>query len=81
MIIRVTKKHIKNGKRYLSGSCPLALAFKDAGFDVVVGDIIGLKSNLIHMFTLHTEKSKAFMKNFDSGQRVKPTTFRFRRFA
>ena len=30
MKIKVTAKHIKNGKRMLSGSCPVSLAAKDA---------------------------------------------------
>jgi hypothetical protein len=81
MIIRVTKKHIKNGKIYQSANCPLALAFKDAGYNVLVSDVIINHNTSTRTAIEHTKRSDAFMKAFDKGRPVKPTTFRFKEFA
>lgn len=81
MIIRVTAKHIKEGRRGDSCRCPLALAFKDAGFDVLVSCVIRNRNTFPRTSTRNTRRSVAFIKAFDAERPVKPTVFRFKEFA
>ncbi len=83
--ITVTKKHIKNGRRYHPYDCPIALALKDAGFRtscVYLHEIItsSHEHEACWQYTFKncsTSKGvKKFIKAFDSGKRnLKPFSF------
>ena len=72
--IEVTAKHIKEGKKKVGSSCPVALACRDV-FQmsrIMVGyvtlDIDSEKVNL-------SQKATDFISRFDEGEKVKPFSF------
>lgn len=81
MQITVTQEHIDNGRRHVPHKCPIVLALKDAGFEnPQVGPTkfaIGGK-NAREIFVLGWRGSR-FTERFDSVDKVKPSTFRFKK--
>jgi hypothetical protein len=77
IIIKVTKKHIREGRMCSSSRCPISLALidRDPDADPDVTDWV--------YFNLHgksyegraTKKIMAFFMAFDAGKRVKPQAF------
>lgn len=81
--VSVTKNDIKNGERYCSNGCPIALALKrkfniKKNNYISVGSFIWLseKSEGDGSYT-HTKRSMLFMNSFDAGLKVKPAKFVF----
>ena len=78
MKIRVTQKHLREGKRNEADRCPLALALRDMGVEtpwVEEEDIYyGGQGKRCH----HTRDSLAFINSFDEGLPVHPMTFDLR---
>ena len=78
MIIKVTKKHIKEGKCGSYRNCPIALALKSKGFTRVYvdgGDVRAHNSAGFIDANLPIRAMK-FIVKFDSGRPVKPFSFR-----
>lgn len=82
--IRVTKNHIKNGRRYKSGACPIALALKQH-YRNRIPAVLSSYDPLIYFpdgTTLYVskgdmEKMNNFIDSFDLGVTdVKPMTLR-----
>ena len=78
--VRVTRKHIKEGKRGDALSCPIALALQDAGVsDPLVGSdqFDGYRSKRFVSGCL-TRRAQTFIERFDDKKPVKPATFRLK---
>lgn len=75
MEITVTKKHIRNGRRFDKNHCPIAMAIKDASCDLVE-DVDGINVT-VGFITYELPKiAQAFVVMFDGGQRVRPFSFK-----
>jgi hypothetical protein len=77
MIIEVKRKHIKEGLRDEPCDCPIALAMKDAGFELPMG--AGVDNEHIDVADRSfktTRSARRFMAKFDKTGKGKP--FRFR---
>ena len=74
MKIRVTRKHIKQGKWKNARSCPIALALVGCGLnDVVVGSS---EADIKGQCCLPLPKTaRRFIERFDHGKPVKPFVF------
>lgn len=78
MKVKVTKKHIKKGKRGQPTGCPIALALKEQ---------YGLKRPRVHGDQVHfpgkscdlPDKASFFIQQFDSGEKVVPFEFSIRK--
>lgn len=78
MTIEVTEQHIKKGNAGSCGSCPIALALKDAGFKHPVVD----HSSFCYIMVGGGIKKLSlpynaidFIVRFDSGKKVHPFSF------
>lgn len=72
MQIKVTQRNINQGVRKSATCCPIANALKDAGFyGVNVGESIVYANSNKYILT---PGSSAFVKAFDAGDEVHPTT-------
>lgn len=74
MIVKVTRKHIKNGKRGSMKSCPIALAligmsFKDCKVDSADWCFRDNSATL-------PKQAQEFIDKFDDKEPVKPFSFR-----
>jgi hypothetical protein len=77
--IRVTQKHIANGKTHDCFNCPVALALDSAGLGIVKVDKDGffIDPPLNHTRYISLPQiAKNFISRFDSGLPVKPITFK-----
>ena len=80
--IHVTEECIKNGRRYDSRYCPIALAIHNAlpeEREVAVGPITARLGKLEDRPFLRTQLpniARKFVRDFDIGSRVKPFSFR-----
>ena len=77
-IISVKAKHIKMGNRGDSGSCPVALALKELGFNKAeVGDKAFdiFVTGFGHTFKAPRSVTR-FVRNFDQHKKVKPFNFK-----
>lgn len=75
--INVTQQNIIKGRKYTSKSCPIALAFKEAGIKKVeVKNLQFLlrKSEDSIMYDL-PRMARKFIRAFDEGRPVKPFSF------
>lgn len=70
MKVKVTAKHIANGKPKSVTMCPVALALKEIFSKVAVYENYALINRTYHYFRRGTQ----FIKNFDEGKKVKPCT-------
>lgn len=76
MNIKVTQKMIDKGLQCFSKKCPIALAFTDKGFDVIVDlDTVEFNSKRDSKEIPLNKKIQKFISNFDSGRKVKPFSF------
>lgn len=76
MLIRVTKKHIKQGVISDPYSCPVALAIRDKGFECVVTEHTIRTNNIWAYKRYNCPRSVSrFVKAFDKGRKVKPFSF------
>lgn len=76
MKIDVTKEHIRNGKRGKPGSCPLALALKDANCEnpsVCCRYCFYTRNGKAYEGILSRKTSKKIIE-FDSGGDIEPFT-------
>jgi hypothetical protein len=74
MKIKVTKKNIQEGKKHHFQKCPVALALKANGFKKVsVDDYCATVDGKVYSI----RRGSRFIKNFDAGLPVKPTTVEF----
>ena len=74
MIVKVTRKHIKNGKRGSETSYPIALALRGMSFkdcEVNVHDWY-FKDKVVEL----PKEARAFIKKFDDKEPVEPFSFR-----
>lgn len=73
MKIKVTRKHIRKGKRGLSFRCPVALALKEK---TKVEWMVGLRyaNSRVKLFDL-PPVAVDFIRDFDDGKRVEPFSF------
>lgn len=80
MIVKVTKKHIRLGKRSCVSECPIALAMKDAGFERVgvSSDHAEYGDNFEKLVYLPGKVSE-FIDAFDHQREVHPISFRVRK--
>lgn len=74
VLINVTEKHIKNGLAFEGGSCPVALALIDMGYNKRVGNTLIFNINMIADQFLPRSACR-FIRNFDDGKKVKPFSF------
>lgn len=76
MIIRVTKRHIKLGKRFSTQNCPIALVLREqfAGY-IHVGITHAMIGRKTCNFSARTMK---FIRDFDFHRPVKPFNFRIK---
>lgn len=75
MKIKVTRKHIEQGERLETRSCPIALAFKDLGWgSVQVYTLKVYKKKKGKKYLLPSSAIK-FITKFDEGKTVRPFTF------
>jgi hypothetical protein len=79
MLVKVTENHIKKGVRKKADRCPIALALKDKGFwDVSVNGLlvsaVTPSGKIVKKVT--SLPMDNFIHNFDSGNPVKPISFR-----
>ena len=70
--IKVTEKHIAKGQRTGPRSCPIALAFRDAGYDVGVASELHWGRHFTAPLTKPTKSMRAFVNAFDAKLKVKP---------
>lgn len=81
MIVRVTKKDIKYGRREQPNSCALALALKDKGFNRVHVDGCTInveKKGRVGIYDV-SDSAGTFIDNFDTDKKtVKPKTFKLK---
>lgn len=77
MKVNVTRKHIDDGKREQATNCPIALAVKGMGHEIVhVGNThVTIKDVGIYYLS---ERAKKFIHRFDRGKSVDPATFIFK---
>lgn len=79
MLIEVTQEHIDAGKRAECGSCPVALAFKEAFPNRMVRAGYGVLQAYqwgAYVFKARTPLDvQLFMLEFDEGRPVQPFTF------
>ena len=73
MLVRIRKKHIKNGLRCNPTACPLAKALIDLGKDPLVG---AEDLNVSGKYYIMSEKTRYFVWDFDKGLPVKPGKYR-----
>ena len=77
--IQVTNEHIRNGRRNEPRSCPVALAFRDAGYDVsVASELHWGHYAACAGLTKPTKAIQEFVNAFDKKLVVKPREFRVR---
>jgi hypothetical protein len=73
--VKVTQKHINNGKPRKAAFCPIALALKESGYKGVdVGDIINVKFGKFKP-VYYNKRAEEFVSKFDDYQTVKPFEF------
>ena len=74
MIVKVTKKHIKNGKRGSSISCPIALALRGMSFKgcIVNSEDWDFKDKIASL----PRNARKFIEDFDEKEPVSPFSFR-----
>ena len=79
MLIKVTQQHIDAGASDDQSLCPIALAIRSAGAEVVNvhQEVINNTWENIWDGCNHTTRSKKFVTDFDAGKKVKPQNFRF----
>lgn len=73
-IVRVSQKHIDNGERNDAKCCPIALAFRDAGYSPVVVTemkILFMMNGEVHSMPVILDLEQ-FIFDFDSGREVEP---------
>ena len=78
MKIKVEQKHIDQGITKSTDCCPVALAFKDAGFNGVHVMSFGTyvdKGDMDERFWFHSAEASEFIANFDNERRVRPFEF------
>lgn len=77
MRIKVTKEHIRRGRRGLCFACPVALALAEAipGSQPWVTTRIELRRNGRQVFIDAPEVVLAFATAFDAGREVRPFEF------
>jgi hypothetical protein len=78
--IKSTKKHINRGIPASNSSCPIALAFKDVGFNHAYVDADNIELSTArgsHLSIKTPALVKKFIERFDDGKVVKPTVFTF----
>ena len=81
MIIKVTKKHIKNGNRHSIYSCPVALAIQEElGYPDFSSICVG-NDNFMNKDTYRIVSSprsvQRFIAKYDTYEEVSPFNFRF----
>lgn len=83
MLIRVTKEHIRKGRKHICSACPIALALKGSGFpNAFVGSgywAVSKKAAQNKEDSPLPTIAVNFIDKFDSGEEVKPFTFRIRK--
>lgn len=72
LTIKVTQKHILDGKPGSSTFCPVALAVKDMGYKFVSVGPVGVGADKVWYHP--TKKLCRFVNRFDAGKTVKPTS-------
>lgn len=76
MIIKVTKKDIKEGRPLTHTQCPIALAIKrQCGQGVLVHNNKTYVGLVIHK---NTRAMRNFIADFDNSRQVKPFSFRMK---
>lgn len=77
--IQVKQKHIKAGKIGSTNSCPIALAFAEAGIPRRVGANVTYEMDSLHVGERPLPRSaKRFIASFDARRKVQPFTFIFK---
>ncbi len=76
MIVKVTKAHIKCGKRLDCQECPIALALLDATGALYVSVLDHIEVGFMGTNYPLSRSCARFMRKFDRGQKVKPFNFR-----
>ena len=79
MIVKVTMKHIKNGKKHDCRYCPIGLALKDAGINTMDKEHWVSKGFAMWLKNGVSRKFEDFSSKFDFGIPVKPFSFRVRK--
>jgi len=71
MLIKVKRKHIANGERYMSHGCPIALALLEH-FDSVRVDGGMIRANKMNKYVLQQQPRvvRNFIRRFDLGKPV-----------
>jgi len=79
MIISVTEEHIKKGVKASYRTCPIALALEDAGFDSPKVSVASYWYQDAKRLNLPLKVQK-FIKDFDNGKKVRPFSFRTKKY-
>ena len=81
-VVKLMKKHIKNGEKYHPYKCPIALAVKEqCKLNVIAIHlsqcmIFDNKSGMVNRIISLPRSVCRFINNFDKGMPVKPFNFR-----
>lgn len=86
LVIHVTEEHIRQGVRYASAICPIALAIQDK-LDLALDEGVAVDGAEARLFTPQgptaiyplSARAQDFVYSFDTMEHVYPTTFRLRR--
>ena len=75
-LIKVTKKHIKNGIPCVDDACPVALAIMEADKALAIEPLVGPEIIWICRKSVMTPQSVyRFVTRFDNGKKVQPFNF------
>ena len=76
--VTVTEKHIKDGARSSTISCPIALALQEQ-YDTLDVRVTGWSAGVDGALYSLSNKAEDFIHKFDTKEKVGPATFVFKR--
>jgi hypothetical protein len=78
MLVHVTKKHIKKGKRKAIASCPVALALREVGYrraTVASYVLLDGKDSCADRLFRPSIRVARLINRFDDGKQIEPFSF------
>ncbi len=75
MKVEVTQTHIKNGRRYITDKCPIALALCDAGLHGVAVETDYVEADELEELVALPDEAREFVNAYDNHDPVKPFIF------